>query len=294
MSASVTAILVAYNSEKVIASAIASLLADAEVGRIIVVDNCSKDNTRDMIKRDFPKVTLIENPRNDGFGPANNIALTKVNTDYALLVNPDAVMNAGAVETLLETAGRYKDAAILAPALYDEEGNLHHSFKRNVFDRESARHRIVVPEGDICADFLSGAVMLFNMEIMRQVGFFDPNIFLYYEDDDICLRVRKAGYGLVYVPSARAVHLMGASSGSGNPEAEAFKQKHMAYSRLYIEEKYRGRPAAETLAARLHKQYAIKAALYMLQLNRLRTSRYRGRLAGIAEFIGKEKPRKAA
>ena len=294
MTKAVTAILVAYNSEKVIASAIASLLADAAVEKIIVVDNCSHDNTRDMIRRDFPQVTLIENPRNDGFGPANNIALARVSGDYALLVNPDAVMNAGAIEKLLLASERHPDAAIVAPALYDEQGKLHHSFKRNVFDRESSRDKLVVPEGEMCAEFLSGAVMLFNMELMRQVGFFDPNIFLYYEDDDICLRVRNAGFSLVYVPAAHAVHLMGASSGASRPEAEHFKQKHMAYSRLYVEEKYHGREAAERLAARLHKKYSFKAGFYMLQWNWMKVSRYRGRLTGIAEFLSAEKSRRAA
>src|SRR5690606_6396288 len=109
---------------KVIASAIASLLADAAVDKIIVVDNASKDGTRDMIKRDFPKVTLIENPRNDGFGPANNIALNRVDTEYALLLNPDAVLNTGALDNLLAASKNYPDAAILAPGLYDEREQL--------------------------------------------------------------------------------------------------------------------------------------------------------------------------
>src|SRR5262245_27299163 len=121
---SVTAILVTYNSADVVANALAALLAEPLVEKLIVVDNCSRDGTRELIRREFPKVTLIENPNNDGFGCANNIALEKVSTSYALLVNPDAVLAPGAVEKLLDAAAEYSDAAILAPALYDESGAL--------------------------------------------------------------------------------------------------------------------------------------------------------------------------
>jgi N-acetylglucosaminyl-diphospho-decaprenol L-rhamnosyltransferase len=290
----VTAILVAYNSTSIIGSAIASLQADPCIGDIIVVDNGSKDKTAALIKREFPKIKLIENKENLGFGPANNIALMKVATPYALLVNPDAVMSDGAVDQLLAAAVRYPEAAILAPALFDEQDKLHVSYKRDVFARENSRDEAIAAEGECCADYVSGAVMLFNMPIMKKIGFFDPNIFLYYEDDDICLRVRQAGHSVVYVPQARAIHLMGASSGAIKTDSETFRQKHMTYSRLYMEEKYRGDESALTLAAKLHKKYSCKLALYRLQFNRMKIARYKGRLQGVAMFNAQAQLRQAA
>jgi N-acetylglucosaminyl-diphospho-decaprenol L-rhamnosyltransferase len=287
---SVTAILVAYNSEGVIADALKSLAGQAEIASIIVVDNCSTDNTCELLRRDFPQVTLIENPRNDGFGRANNIALNKVRTPYALLLNPDAVVAPGALPALLAAAERYPDAAILAPALYDEEGRLHRSHKRSVFTREASGDEYVSPEGDICADFLSGAVWLLNMRLMKEIGYFDPHIFLYYEDDDLCIRARRAGYGLVLVPDASATHLMGASSGRPKPEAEFFKQRQLIWSRLHLEKKYRGEKAMRRLALKLNMEYSFKAAWYCLQFNREKLNRYRGRLAGVSEFTQKAAP----
>ncbi len=70
----------------------------------------------------FHKVKLLENPRNEGFGRANNRALEKVKTPYALLMNPDAMLKEGALQCLLEAAKRFPDAAIVAPVLYDEQG----------------------------------------------------------------------------------------------------------------------------------------------------------------------------
>ncbi|MDE3060529.1 MAG: glycosyltransferase family 2 protein [Pseudomonadota bacterium] len=278
----VTAILVAYNSAGVIADALASLRRQPEIGEIVVVDNASADGTSDLVRRDFPAVRLIANAKNEGFGRGNNVALQQVATPYALLVNPDAVLEDGAAAALLAAAGRWPEAAILAPMLYEEDGRPHHSYKRGVFAREKSRDRFTVPEGDLCADFLSGAVWLLNMTLMRQVGFFDPNIFLYYEDDDLCLRARQAGYALVLAHAARAVHGKGLSSGRPGRRAEFEKQRLMTWSRLYMERKYGGENAARTLARRLRIAYALKALLYALSCNCRKLNRYRGRLAGIS------------
>jgi GT2 family glycosyltransferase len=279
-----TAIIVTYNSANVIVRCLQSVLAAPEIAEVIVVDNCGVDDTCDIIQRDFPTVTLIENPRNEGFGRANNTGLGKVRTDYALLINPDAVLEKDALRLLVDAAKKYENAAILAPALYDEQGALHKSFKQSVFAREKKKAGFIQPEGDVCADFLSGAVWLCNMKHLRTVGFFDKNIFLYYEDDDLCLRVRKAGLGLVYVPQARAMHMMGASSGASKPEVEYFKQQHLIYSRLYLEEKYNGSKAAKRLAGRLNLEYAARASWYTLFFDKAKINRYRGRIAGVFEF----------
>lgn len=290
---SITAILVAYNSAGVIGRALGSLRHPA-IASVIVVDNCSSDDTCDMIRRDFPWVTLVENPKNDGYGRGNNVGLNKVKTDYALLVNPDAVMKEGAIDALAAAAARYTDAGILAPQLVDEQGDVDHSYKRNVFAREKSRDTYVAPSGDLSAEFLSGAVWLMNMKMMKQIGFFDKEIFLYYEDDDMCLRTRKAGFGLVLVHDAQALHLKGASSGPPKLEAERFRQKCMTWSRLYIEMKYNGQPAAGKLAGKLHLEYSLKAAWYTLKCDKVKLERYRGRLDGLFEFSEANLQSKAA
>jgi len=280
----ITAIFVTYNSVGVIAPALAALAGKPEIGGIIVVDNASADGTCAVIERDFPSVTLIRNATNEGFGRGNNRALEMVATPYALLVNPDAVMEEGALAALLAAAQTYPDAAILAPRLSGEDGQLLQSYKRSVFTREKMRGRFVVPEGDVCAEFLSGAVWLLNMQLIKEVGFFDPNIFLFYEDDDLCLRARKAGYGLVLVHGAKAMHMVGGSSGAPKPASDFFKQKHMTWSRLYLEQKYRGVFAARCLAVKLWLEYMAKTGLYTALFNKVKTNRYRGRLAGLQAF----------
>lgn len=281
---SVTAIIVSYNSASVIRPCLANLQENG-IAEVIVVDNASEDETCEIIKRDFPGVQLIENSKNEGFGRANNQALAQVKMPYALLINPDATLEQGALDALLAAAQKYKKTAIFAPTLLDEEGKQHKSFKRNVFNREKCSDEYIEPEGDICAEFLSGAVWLVDMKLMRTVGFFDKQIFLYHEDDDLCMRARKAGFGLVLVADAKATHAMGGSSGTLNKKAEAFRQYHLAYSRLYIEQKYHGKEAAMKMARKQHFNYALKASLYLLIANTKKVAKCRARIRGVFDFM---------
>ncbi|MDX1974239.1 MAG: glycosyltransferase family 2 protein [Rickettsiales bacterium] len=280
----VTAICVTYNSAGVIEATLQSLSRIVLIKRIIVVDNASQDNTRELVATRFPHVTIIANATNEGFGRANNKALSQVTTPYALLINPDAQIDQPALEQLCRAAERYNDAAILAPLLCDERQAIYPSHKRHVFEREARRDRYHVPEGDLCANYLSGAIWLLPMPRFTRTGFFDSQIFLYYEDDDLCLRVKKAGFSCILVASAQATHVMGSSSGPPSPAGERFKQYHMIASRLYIEQKYRGPYCAQTLRIRLMLGYAIKACLYGLTGNKMKWARYAGRLSACYRY----------
>ncbi len=279
----VTVVIVTYNSAAVIADCLASVVG--EVAQVIVVDNNSSDTTGEIIQTAFPQVEYRKQSSNIGFGCANNLALAEVDTPYALLLNPDAVMQPGALIALLEAAARYPEAAILAPRLYDAAGQLQHSYKADIFTRDLPGRAPAPPlaEGDVCADFLSGAVMVLHMQHMRQVGFFDPAIFLYYEDDDICLRVRQHGYGLVWVSGAAAVHLCGQSS-PATAASLRFKNAHITWSRLYLEQKYHGRKRAIWLALRLVVRYGVKSLCYLLLCNRAKTLRSYARMRAAIRF----------
>ena len=253
------------------------------MAEIIVVDNGSVDNTRNLIQRDFPTVRIIESGINEGFGRANNRGLAEVETPYALLINPDALLQTDSLNALVEAAKRYPSAAILAPQLMDQFGVLEANYKRNAFVRENGPGHAILPEGDVCADYVSGAVWLVNMAHLQKIGFFDPRIFLFYEDDDLCLRARAAGYEIVLVEAACAIHVMGTSSGKDDAPRQFKRQMHMTWARFYLEQKYNGDKAVKLLSRRLRVLYSFKIMLSML-FTRNKLNRYRARLAGIKAF----------
>lgn len=279
----ISVILVSYNSAAVIGAALRCVAGHPRVARVTVVDNASTDATVETVKQ-FPGVEIVQSSRNVGFGRGNNLGLANVTTPFALLLNPDAVLQEGALEALLDAAAHFPDAYILAPQLEDERGEVTPTIKRAVFNREQASGAFVPPEGPCCAPFVSGAVWLVRCAALRPGGFFDPNIFLYYEDDDLCLRARELGGTCVLVPGARAMHGMGKSSALG-ADGTAFRHLHMAWSRLYLEQKYRGAGAAVKLGARQLRRAACKQALYTLLCRRRKRQKYAAQCEGIRCFL---------
>lgn len=280
----VSVILVTYNSADVVVAALQPVMEVPCVTACYVVDNQSNDGTCQLVHEYFPQAHVVKNQENIGFGAANNLALEQVNTPYALLLNPDTVITQDAIEKLVVCAERYPQAAIIAPMLKDAAGRIIPSFKRQVFFREHHRSPFIIPEGDISAEFLSGAVWLVRMDAIRQICMFDPNIFLYYEDDDLCLRARQTGYDLIYTPHVKVTHLIGKSTFS-SVKLEGFKQHHMIRSRLYLEQKYRGVFAAKWLGLRLAVMAGMKALGYLLLLKRGKMHRYMGRMIAACSYL---------
>ena len=224
---SATAVLVTYNSEEVIAQALAALQRCQAIGQTIVVDNASSDRTARLVSTNFPQVRLIANPENVGFGPANNLGLERVGTEFALVLNPDVVVTDEAITTLIQVATAHPNAAIVGPLLQRPEKPKSTVQVGSVWNPK----RIVVPsENDLDVDFLSGAAMLMRMSLVNRSGTFDPGIFLFYEDDDICRSARRAGYDLILTSRAKITHLVGQST-VPRTEIVAFKQCHFTWSR---------------------------------------------------------------
>lgn len=273
---------VAYRSADVIGACLASV---ARARAVVVVDNASDDGSAVAARTALPSTIIVSNPVNQGFGRANNRGAALAETEFVLFINPDAVLEAGALEALVAAADRYPEAALLAPAILTPEGERIATHNVGLFDQNRMGGKTrTLPEGDMCADFLSGALLLVRTQAFRAVGGFDPNIFLYYEDDDLCLRLRKAGFALVQVPAAAARHLGGQSS-PPTPEVVQRKYWHMAWSRLYLEAKHRGAAAARTTALRNALSYGVKIAAHTVARHRDKALRDRARLAGTLSYL---------
>lgn len=271
--ARITPVLVTYHSAKVLPWSLPPL---ADCPEVIVVDNRSTDDTVAVARALLPQARIIESPGNIGFGRANNLGLEAVRTDYALLHNPDARLEPGALDALAAAADRYPEAAIIAPVLYDAPGRVGDFFRGPFWMRAS--QPAPEPAGDLCAEFVTGAAMLLNMRLMREVGFFDPWFFLYAEDDDLCLRVRRAGHPIVVVADARMEHHARSSS---PPTAKTLWRRAycMTLSKLYLTRKYMGAARCVAQALRIGAASALSLPLLLLLGRRERVLRQAARLA---------------
>lgn len=266
-----TIVVVTYNS----AHCVPALASGLEgVGRVIVVDNASDDDTVACVQAQIPQARVLANASNLGFGAANNLALHEVQTRYALLLNPDCLPDETFFMGMVRAANQFPEAAILAPHLLRRNGEVEISY------RWPATHWTSTgpgASGSCSVGFACGAVMLLNMSVMQATGFFDESFFLYYEDEDLCQRVFLAHAGIVLVPDVTIAHLSRGSVRGRSPlRSEFLRGYHHAQSKLVFERKYFGDPQA----ARLRWKTLGLAILTLVPRLLLPQPRYLARLVG--------------
>lgn len=279
----VSAVIVTHNSAEVIEPCLKSV---ARAPEVIVVDNASADTTVETVESLHRPAVIVTIADNLGYGAAANEGFNRATREFLLLINPDAALEDQALERLIAAADRYQTAGILAPRLVDSEGQAQRSHDASLFARDAmARKRTDPdPEGDVSAEFLSGAVMLLRKKAVDQTGGFDPTIFLYYEDDDLCLRLREKGWSLVLVPEAVAHHIGGASE-PWSLQSHWSGNWHMGWSRLYLENKHRGAKALRKEALRACLRYAGRSLVHLLRFDRVKFERNFARLCGSIGYL---------
>ena len=189
MPLNLTIIILTYNSAKIIKSCLEVL--NFEKYKVVVVDNASKDGTAEFVRQNFPQVLVQELPRNIGYGNGNNMALNQVETEFALILNPDAVIFEKDIEIVLEVMKKNLLVAMAGPVILNnfplEQKELAEKIANMEQDLAGIKDKYYEKiDGNFSVRFLIGAALFMQVATMKKIGFFDKEIFLYYEDDEIC------------------------------------------------------------------------------------------------------------
>ncbi|MEN3363230.1 MAG: hypothetical protein V7606_504 [Burkholderiales bacterium] len=279
--ADLTVIVVTYNSAHCVAALAQTL---GTLPHVVVVDNGSADDTVATVAREMPNAKIIRNASNLGFGAANNLALRQAQTSHALLLNPDCIVERDSLERLLDVAEQYPEAGIIAPHLIRKGGRIEVSYR---WPNTLWTSRGPAAEGACCVGFVCGAAMLLNMEIMREVGFFDETFFLYYEDEDLCQRTFMQGRQVILAPEVTITHLSRGSVRGPSPlGAEFTRGYHHAQSKLIYTGKHVGAREANALRWKT-LLLALATLLPRILLPQPRyLARLVGRISGLWKFKG--------
>lgn len=257
---SVAAVLVNYNAGGELVRALRSI-AD-EMGRQawegVVVDNASSDGSAAAVADFAPMVRLIQNAENVGFSRGVNQGIAASTAPVVLIMNPDCRLVAGAVAALHGVLDAYPDCAVAGPRILNPDGSVQGSARGDpdmltgLFGRRAllrrlvpslavARRNVVVDEiirsGRQSAevDWLSGACMLARRSALESIGGFDERFFLYWEDADLCRRLREKGLHVRYVTGATAIHRVGQSSRTARTFAiRAFHESAYLYYATHV------------------------------------------------------------
>ncbi|MEK7660827.1 MAG: glycosyltransferase family 2 protein [Pseudomonadota bacterium] len=266
-----TAIIVCFDSAHIIGNAL-RLLESANI-KTIVVDNGSSDNSVEIAKKYGAHV--IENHANLGFGVANNIGVKAAPTPWVLMLNPDIEIDEASIRALLTATKTYDNIGIIAPRIVENDGRVFIQPRSLLSPFHLNQAKNMTPNGDCCLPFLSGACFLINRDSFLELGGFDENIFLFYEDDDLCRRFFDSSLSLIHIDGATALHARGKST---QPQkGRVFLARyHMAWSRIYVCRKYGIKPKSFADLLKNGSKYLLAA----LSFNRQRMERYGGSFMG--------------
>lgn len=231
---SVDVAVVSWNSWKHLRYTLPALAAqDYPAYRVVVVDNASGDASADEVAARFPDVELVRNPRNDGFGVANNVAFQQSDSEYVAVLNPDARPEPGWLRALVQALEAAPGAAfatskvLLAsdPRRVNACGTLVHlsgiGSCRGIGENQ---HDHVLPVSVPC---VSGAAFVARRTVLEAIGGFDERFFMYMEDVELSMRARLAGYDIVLAPRSRVSH-------EYTPSLPAWKFYYLERNRFFM------------------------------------------------------------
>jgi GT2 family glycosyltransferase len=246
-----------------------------KIPNLIIVDNASDDQTLALVESDIPQAIRVANPKNLGFGTANNQALKLVKTPYAFLLNPDCSISIEILESLYHWAEIYSDAAIIAPQLLKSNGEKDVSYR---WPRSYWNSKGLAAEGPCCVGFTSGAALFLNLKNSKNL-YFDESYFLYFEDDDICQRVFKEKSQIIVIPEIQLIHQLGGSVKYNKPFiAHFYGGFYMAQSNIIYAAKYQGLTAACKLRLKFFISSLLKISISLVTFRFKKMMRYLGRL----------------
>jgi GT2 family glycosyltransferase len=241
----VSIVIVSWNTRDILRGCLNSVFEQTKNAsfEVILIDNNSHDGSSDMVRREFPQVTLIANAQNRGFAAACNQGMLAASGRYILLLNPDTVVLDDAISRCINYADLHSDVGVVGCQVLEDENRITptgFSFPSplNIFLALSGLSRLFPrsrlfgrpelswwdrhSERDI--DVVTGMFMLVRREAIAQVGLMDEAYFVYSEEADWCYRFSQAGWRRVFTPSARIVHLDGGAKSTSQASKKMFVQ----------------------------------------------------------------------
>lgn len=232
----ISIIIVSYNTKSFLLKCLESIDRNKPKKysyEVIVVDNNSKDDSGEMVKKDFLDIRLIENKENLGFSKANNIGVAQSKGRYVLFLNSDTEIEEDTIDTMVTFMDLHKDAGAATCAVLMPNGKIddasHRGFPTpwNAFCYFSGLSKLIPYSMEFngynlawkdldkihTIDALAGAFMIVRREVGNQVSWWDEDYFFYGEDLDFCYMLRQKGWKVYYVPTTKILHYKGVSGG---------------------------------------------------------------------------------
>ena len=264
----ITVVINTFNSEDKIQQCLKSI--DPSV-KVIIIENSNNLNFKNMVEKKYSNVNCFLAGQNLGYAKGNNFGLSKVKSDYALILNPDAFLIKGTLERLLVIANNFKDFSIIGPARQNEY------VKLDLLKNEEDTFEV---------NRLKGFAMFLNIKQFKEIGFFDENFFIYLEEIDLCKRLKKKNKKIYLDKKVIINHLGGSSHNEKiNFEMELSRNWHWMWSTFYYNKKHYGYFNSLFKVSGKFFSALIKLVFYSLMFNKIKKKIYYQRFSGLFNSI---------
>lgn len=249
----VSIIIVNYHVKKELLACIASIYTSKPQAtfEVIVVDNDERKTIEKDLKKQFPKVVYIAN-ENKGFGQGNNIGANQAKGEYFFFLNPDTIVHPEAIDHLVGFLQKKKDVGIVAPLLLGKDGKPYQQGTQKLtplraFFSLSFIHKMF-PKNKVARDYLlldwdrksvkevdvaPGTAFMIRKDLFEKIHF-DEHFFLFFEEFDLCKRIRQAGYNIFITPQAKVAHVWGVSTQQRDDIAAIFQKSRFYYFKKHF------------------------------------------------------------
>jgi len=271
-------IIVSFKSDHVIHRCISSI--DKEI-EIIVIENSNNTKLKKKIEEQYTNVKCILSSANIGMGAGNNIGIKNISKDFALVLNPDVILEKNTIDEIIKASKFIDSFGVIAP-ISDKPEYPNYKLDKNdnhKFDQFSP----------FKVKTVDGYSMLLNLKRLRKLenfNFFDENFFLYLENDDFCKRLRSKNENIYIVPKSKIHHLGGeAVDRKYHYEIELSRNWHWMWSKFYFNKKHYGYPKAFVSIFCNLISAKIKFFYFLITFNNYKRKIYQMRLSGIFNSV---------
>ena len=268
----ITFIIVTYQSEKIIKNCLDSLPIESKK---IIIENSNNINLDKELRDKYDNIEVIFS-KNLGMGAGNNIGLKSCKTNYAYVLNPDTKFNKDTITNLLETLNGISDFTLASPLNDDKNFP---NFKKK--EKETSKNK-----NFISVDSIDGFSMLFNLKKFKDKTYFDENFFLYLENDDLCLRVKKKKE-FIYIITNSLINHKGSISSDDN--LENLRNWHWMWSKFYYNKKHYGFFIALQKVFFNLLSALLKYLIFLILFKKKRRKIYEMRIKGILNSVAGRK-----
>lgn len=263
MTKKVSIILVNYNGADILPDCLNSVsrFFNKDNSEVIVVDNSSEDFSANFVAENFPDIQLIRLPVNKGFGAGNNAGAKVAKGEFLFLLNTDTIITSNILPHLIDLMEENPEVGIIGPKLLFPDGIFQISFSPKISIRgeieakklhsyAQSPTKLNLLENNFQqikeVDIVVGAAFFIRADLFHSLGGFDEKFFMYFEESDLCQRVKNAGYKVLYTPEVSLIHIRGHSVNKiANKMAVEYR-----HSQIYYYQKHR--PLWERLILRVY------------------------------------------